>query len=97
MYRATSMQIFENSDEKQYDRISIQKHVLNNFKKNVVSKSMIKKEISSSIEIFQLLTSYDTSSFESTSINIFIAVEISKFLSRKKTSDKEMIRLSRKN
>jgi hypothetical protein len=51
-YRATSLQIFENSDEKQYDRISIRKHVLDNSRKNVVSKSMIKKKISSSIEIF---------------------------------------------
>jgi hypothetical protein len=44
------MQIFENNDEKQYDRISIQKHVLKRFKKNVVSKSMMKKKISSSKE-----------------------------------------------
>jgi hypothetical protein len=80
-YRAISLQIFENSDEKQYDRISIQKHVLNNSRKNVVSKSMMKKEISSSIEIFQLSTFDDTSSseFESTStINIFVTVEISR-------------------
>ncbi len=55
-YRAISLQIFENSDEKQYDKISIRKHVLNNFRKNVVSKSMMKKEISLSIEIFQLST-----------------------------------------
>jgi hypothetical protein len=47
-YRAIFMQIFENSDEKQYDRISIRKFVLNNFKKIVVSKSMMKKKISSS-------------------------------------------------
>jgi hypothetical protein len=46
-YRAISLQIFENSDEKQYDRISIRKHVLDNSRKNVVSKSMMKKEISS--------------------------------------------------
>jgi hypothetical protein len=46
-YRAIFMQIFENSDEKQYDRISIRKFVLNNFKKNVVSKLMMKKTISS--------------------------------------------------
>jgi hypothetical protein len=43
-YRAIFMQIFENSDEKQYDKISIWKYVLNNFKKNVVSKSMMKKK-----------------------------------------------------
>ncbi len=49
-YRAIFMQIFENNDEKQYDRISIQKHVLKRFKKNVVSKSMMKKKISSSKE-----------------------------------------------
>jgi hypothetical protein len=97
MYRAISLQILKNSDKKQYNKISIQKHVLNNFKKNVVSKSMMKKKISSSIEIFQLLTFDDTSSFESTSINIFFAVEISKILFRKEISDKKMINLSRKN
>jgi hypothetical protein len=37
------MQIFENSDEKQYDSILIRKFVLNNSKENVVSKSMMKK------------------------------------------------------
>jgi hypothetical protein len=47
-YRAIFMQIFEDNDEKQYDRISIRKFVLNNHKKNVVSKSMMKKTISSS-------------------------------------------------
>jgi hypothetical protein len=47
-YRAIFMQIFENSDENQYDKVSIRKFVLNNFKKNVVSKSMMKKTISSS-------------------------------------------------
>jgi hypothetical protein len=36
-YRAIFMQIFEDSDEKQYDRISIRKFVLNNFKKFVIS------------------------------------------------------------
>jgi hypothetical protein len=46
-YRAIFMQIFEDSDEKQYDRISIRKFVLNNFKENVASKSMMKKRISS--------------------------------------------------
>jgi hypothetical protein len=95
-YHAISLQIFENSDEKQYDRISIRKHVLNNFKKNVASKSMMKKEISSSIES-QLSTSDVTSSSKSTSINIFVAIKISKFLFRKEISDKEMIRFSRKN
>jgi hypothetical protein len=80
-YRAILLQIFENSDEKQYDKILIRKHVLNNFRKNVVSKSMMKKKISSSIEIFQLSTFDDTSSseFESAStINIFVTIEISK-------------------
>jgi hypothetical protein len=96
-YRAISLQIFENSDEKQYDRISIRKHVLNNSRKNVVSKSMMKNKISSLIEIFQLSTFNDTSLFESTSINIFVAIKISKFVSRKETSDKEMINFSRKN
>ncbi len=75
------MQIFENNDEKQDDRILIRKYVLNNFRKNAVSKSMMKKEILSSIETFQLFTSDDTSSseFESTStINIFVTIEISK-------------------
>jgi hypothetical protein len=95
-YRAIFMQIFEDSDEKQYDRISIRKFVLNNFKKTVVSKSMMKKRISSSKKS-QLFTFDDTSSFESTSINNFVAIEISRFLSRKKTSDKKMINLFRKD
>jgi hypothetical protein len=90
------MQIFEDSDEKQYDRISIRKFVLNSFKKNVASKSMMKKKISSSKE-FQLFTFDDTSSFESTSINNFVAIEISRFLFRKEISNKEMINFSRKN
>jgi hypothetical protein len=80
------MQIFENSDEKQYDRILIRKHVLNNFKE----KSMMKKEISSSKK-FQLFTFDDTSSSESTSINNFVAIEISRFFFRKETSNKKMI------
>jgi hypothetical protein len=96
-YRAISLQIFENSDDKQYNKISIRKHVLNNSRKNVVSKLMMKKKISSSIETFQLFTSDDTSSseFESTStINIFVTIEIS----RRNVSmkNKEMISLSRK-
>jgi hypothetical protein len=95
-YRAISLQIFENNDEKQYDRISIQKHVLDNSKENIVSKSMMKKKISSS-NVFQLFTFDDTSSFKSASINIFVAIEISKFLFRKETSDKKMIWLFRKN
>ncbi len=78
IYRAISLRIFENSDEKQYDKILIWKHVLNNFRKNVVSKSMMKKNISSLIE-FQLSTFDDTSSFKSTSINIFVAIEIWNF------------------
>ncbi len=79
-YRAIFMQIFENSDEKQYDKISIWKCVLNNFKKNVVSKSMMKKKISSS-KISQLFTFDDTSSSESelkSTINIFVTIEISR-------------------
>ncbi len=95
-YRAISLQIFENSDEKQYDRISIRKHVLNSFRKNVASKSMMKKEISSSMKS-QLSTFDDTSSSESISISIFVAVKISKYFFRKKTSDKEIIWLSQKN
>jgi hypothetical protein len=95
-YRAIFMQIFEDSDEKQYDRISIRKFVLNSFKKTVVSKSMMKKRISSSKKS-QLFTSDDTSSFESASTSNFVAIEISRFLSRKETSDKEMINFSRKN
>jgi hypothetical protein len=74
------MQIFENSDEKQYDRISIRKFVLNNFKENVVSKSIMKKEISSSKK-FQLFTFDDTLSSEFKSkltINIFVTIEISR-------------------
>jgi hypothetical protein len=96
-YRAISLQIFENSDEKQYDKISIRKHVLNNSRENVVSKSMMKKKISSTIEIFQLSTFDDTSSseFESTStINIFVTIEISK--QNVSMKNKEMISLFRK-
>jgi hypothetical protein len=95
-YRAILMQIFEDSDEKQYDRISIRKFVLNSLRETVVSKSMMKKKISSSKES-QLFTSDDTSSSESTSTSNFVAVEISRFLSRKETSDKEMINLFRKD
>jgi hypothetical protein len=110
-YRAIFMQIFENSDEKQYDRISIQKFVLNSLKKTVVSKSMMKKKISSSKKS-QLFTFDDTSSSESESestINIFVTIEISRrnvsmkdkkmiFLSRKdKSLNKENNFLSRKN
>jgi hypothetical protein len=79
-YRAIFMQIFENSDEKQYDRISIRKFVLNNFKENVVSKSIMKKKISSSKK-FQLFTFDDTSSSEfksKSTINIFVTIEISR-------------------
>ncbi len=90
------MQIFEDSDEKQYNRISIRRFVLNNSKKIVISKSMMKKKISSSKKS-QLFTFDDTSSSESASINNFVAVEISRFLSRKEISDKEMINLFRKN
>jgi hypothetical protein len=90
------MQIFEDSDEKQYDRISIRKFVLNNSKKNVISKSMIKKTISSSKKS-QLFTFDDTSSFKSTSISNFVAIEISRFFFQKETSDKEMINFFRKN
>jgi hypothetical protein len=43
-YRAIFEQIFENSDEKQYDKILIRKFVLNNSRKNVISKSMMKKK-----------------------------------------------------
>jgi hypothetical protein len=43
-YRATLLQIFKNSDEKQYDRILIRKHVLNNFKKNVVRNQWWRKK-----------------------------------------------------
>jgi hypothetical protein len=95
-YRAIFMQIFENNDEKQYDRILIRKFVLNNSKEIVISKSMMKKRISSSKES-QLFTFDDTSSLESTSINNFVAIEISRFLFQKKTSDKEMINFSRKD
>jgi hypothetical protein len=95
-YRAIFMQIFENSDQKQYDRISIRKFVLNNSRETVASKSMMKKKISSSKE-FQLFTFDDTSSSESTSISNFVAVEISRFLFRKETSDKEMIYFFQKN
>ncbi len=95
-YHAIFMQIFEDNDEKQYDKISIRKFVLNNSKENVASKSMMKKKISSSKKS-QLFTFDDTSSFESTSINNFVAIEISRFSFRKETSNKKMINLSRKD
>jgi hypothetical protein len=79
-YRAIFMQIFENSNEKQYNRISIRKFVLNSFKKNVVSKSTMKKRTSSSKKS-QLFTFDDTSSFEfesKSTINIFVTIEISR-------------------
>jgi hypothetical protein len=95
-YRTIFMQIFEDNDEKQYDKISIWKFVLYNSKENVISKSMMKKKISSSKK-FQLFTFDDTSSFKSTSINNFVAIEISRFSSRKKTSNKKMINFFRKN
>jgi hypothetical protein len=77
-YCAIFMQIFENSDEKQYDRILIRKFVLNNSRKNVISKSMMKKKILLS-KIFQLFTFDDTSSFEfksESTINIFVTIKI---------------------
>jgi hypothetical protein len=67
---------------------------LNNFKKNVVSKSMMKKEISS-LKKFYLFTFDDTSSFESTSINNFVIIEISRRNVLMK--NKEMISFFRKN
>jgi hypothetical protein len=70
-----------NTTKYQYDKISIRKHVLNNSRKNVISKSMMKNKIFSSIEIFQLSTSDDKSSseFESTStINICVTIKISR-------------------
>jgi hypothetical protein len=96
-YRAIFMKIFENSDEKQYDRISIRKFVLNNSKETDVSKSMMKKRISSSKKS-QLFTSDDTSwsEFESDlTISIFVTIEIS----RRNVSmkNKKMISFSRKN
>jgi hypothetical protein len=90
------MQIFEDSDEKQYDRISIRKFVLNSSRETVAPKSMMKKRISSSEES-QLSTSDDTSPPDSTPTSNFVAVEISRFLFRKETSDKEMINLFRKD
>jgi hypothetical protein len=51
---------------------------------------MLKKEISSSKK-FQLFKFDDTSSFELTLINNFNAIEISRFFSRKETSNKKMI------
>ncbi len=56
----------------------------------------MKKKIWSSIE-FQLSTFDDTSLFKSTSINIFIAIKISKFFFQKEISNKKMIKISRKN
>jgi hypothetical protein len=95
-YRAIFMQIFENSDEKQYDKISIRKFVLNNFKKTVVLKSMMKKKISSSKK-FQLFTFDDTSSSKLESdltISIFVTIEISRRNISMK--NKEMIFFSKK-
>jgi hypothetical protein len=96
-YRAIFMQIFENSDEKQYDRILIRKFVLNNFKEIVVSKSMMKKKISSSKKS-QLFTFNDTSSSEfksESTINIFVTIEISK--RNVSMKNKKMISFFRKN
>jgi hypothetical protein len=96
-YRAISLQIFENNDEKQYDRISIRKHVLNSSRKKIISKSMMKKKISSSIEIFQLSTSDNTSSSElesASTINIFVTIEISR--QNVSMKNKKMISFSRK-
>jgi hypothetical protein len=96
-YRAIFMQIFENNDEKQYDRILIRKFVLNNFKKTVVSKSMMRKKTQSSKK-FQLFTFDDKSSSEFKShltISIFVTIEIS----RRNVSikNKKMIFLFRKD
>ncbi len=44
-YHVIFMLIFKNNDEKWYNNILIRKFVLNKFKKNVVSKLIIKKEI----------------------------------------------------
>jgi hypothetical protein len=96
-YRAIFMQIFEDNDEKQYNKISIRKFILNNFRKNVASKSMMKKKISSSKKS-QLFTFDDTSSFESESkltINIFVTIEISK--RNVSMKNKKMISFFRKN
>jgi hypothetical protein len=96
-YRAIFMQIFENNDEKQYDKISIRKFVLNSSKENIVSKSMMKTKISSSKE-FQLFTFDDTSSSEFESdltINIFVTIEISK--RNVSMKNKEMIFFFQKN
>ncbi len=97
MYRAIFMQIFEDSDEKQYDKISIRKFVLNSFKEIVVSESMMKKKISSSKKS-QLFTFDDTSSseFESNlTISIFVTIEISR--QNVSMKNKKMISFSRKN
>ncbi len=70
---------------------------MNNSRKNVVSKSMMKKRISSSKES-QLFTFDDTSSSESESestINTFVTIEISK--RNVSMKNKEMISLSRKD
>jgi archaellum component FlaF (FlaF/FlaG flagellin family) len=96
-YRAIFMQIFEDSDEEQYDKFSIRKFVLNSFKEIDASKSMMKKRISSSKKS-QLFTFNDTSSseFESNlTINIFVTIEIS----RRNVSmkNKKMISFLRKN
>ncbi len=95
-YRAIFMQIFKNNDEKQYNKILIRKFVLNNFEKNVVSKSMMKKEISS-LKKSQLFTFDDTSSSEFESeltINIFVTIEISRWNVSMK--NKKMISFFRK-
>jgi hypothetical protein len=79
-YRAIKLQIFDDKDEKQWKRISIRKNVLNNSKKNVISKSMLKKE-TSSLNVFRFFTFDDTSSSEfksASTINIFVTIEISR-------------------
>jgi hypothetical protein len=95
-YCAISLQIFENSDKKQYDKISIRKHVLNNSRKNVVSESMMKKRISSLIKS-HLSTFDDTSSFESTSITFLLQSKYRRFFFEKKLQIKKWLIFLEKN
>jgi hypothetical protein len=55
------------------------------------------KKITSSSNAFQLSTFDDTSSFKSTSVSTFVAIEIARYFFLKESSNKEMINFSRKD
>jgi hypothetical protein len=95
-YRAIFMQIFENNDEKQYNKISIRKFVLNSFKENVVSKSIMKKKFhhQKNLSCLRLMIHHRLNQHR---LTILLQSKYRDFLFRKKTSNKEMINFFRKN